>query len=363
MHQKAAEEKPEMEADETVEKMPAKHPYFIPYRPYRPYFYHHNPYVYFHHKMNHGMEKMPEMKEEEEMPEKHGPFFPFYFAKPEEAEGAEMGEVPAPCNHELLEGHDFHHPPFYYPPITNFPVEEAKDTEVKEDADVEGKSKTISLPVYYHSYFPKHRYTQYKKPQPAKEKVEKVVAEKVEEKPEEAAAKERRRREAQMVQAPIMSYPATYYPSQATYFPSNVQVIKTTVRLAKPTMEEGGEEVVTSSEQEQKMGNEMMMEQAMEEEEDEEVSAPANQMKLPVYYPHFITYPLQHLPITDTRIAAASPIQTFPLQYPVFRYPVYPSFVQAAAAPATSVDPVLPEKDFPLFPKDDTKKEQAALAF
>merc|ERR1712121_219861 len=95
----------------------------------------------------------------------------------------------------------------------------------------------------------------------------------------------------------------------------------------------------------------------------------------PVYYP-------QVLPVV-TRVQTAPathvyhPVQvqaTYPVHYPVFRYPNYypaATFVQtpvvaAATAPASSSDAApLPEKQFPIFPKPENEQDeqQAALAF
>ena len=70
-----------------------------------------------------------------------------------------------PCKHDVdnhtmedhgyppVEGQDFGFPPFFYPPITHFPV----IPQSVEEGDDTQKGKTISLPVFYNSYFPRWR--------------------------------------------------------------------------------------------------------------------------------------------------------------------------------------------------------------
>ena len=58
-------------------------------------------------------------------------------------------------DYPAVEGQDFGYPPFFYPPITHFPVNTLEEDAAAEGE--EGKGKTISLPVFYNSYFPRWR--------------------------------------------------------------------------------------------------------------------------------------------------------------------------------------------------------------
>ena len=335
-HRYHYEVKPQMEdsdEDESDKPMAYHHPY------YRPYFYygHHRPYFYYHFK-----HAKPE-KESEEEPMKHGSYFPFYFAKPttqdemkeialEDNEPVEElikeGEVPDyPCKH-LAPGQDFPFFPFHYPPITNFPVKPMEESEEGED----GKSKTVSFPVHYHSYFPKYKYTSHKKP--------------VEEMVEKEEATERRRRSALDLNVPLVQYvpesnPVLYQTEPlynavpATYLPTKVQVIKTTVNV--PEEHSMAEE--TSMPSPQAAAVQLQPQQQV------------------VFYP-----PL--LPVQPQGVFS-HPIPTVPLQ--TVRIPLQTVIVPASSSlipdAASSPSAPLPESQFPIFSKDDNKDQQAALAF
>merc|ERR1712117_761222 len=133
-------------------------PYFYPYS--RPYFF------YYTQPAKEG--------DKEEAKEPQGSYFPFYFAKPTEDDKEEGDKKPEV---EVVPGAHFPFAPFFYPPLTHFPaakrIEKMAEvvTEVKVDQPEEPEvpkkeipgGKTLSLPVSYHSYFPKFRYVQYKK--------------------------------------------------------------------------------------------------------------------------------------------------------------------------------------------------------
>merc|ERR1711962_1176367 len=143
------------------------HPYFHRQYYHSPYF-HYNPYFYYNY---HHKKPAKEEKEEPVYPESD--FYPFYMAKPTEEEIEEhqekMKEYEEKMKKEFeeYEAKAKEHQEKMKAAADELELPEHPLNTLEEDAAAEGeegKGKTISLPVFYNSYFPRWRYTHFKKP-------------------------------------------------------------------------------------------------------------------------------------------------------------------------------------------------------
>jgi len=208
--------------------------------------------------------------------------------------------------------------------LPEHPLNTLEEESAAEGED--GKGKTISLPVFYNSYFPRWRYTHFKKP------------EMEESKEDEEAIKELRKRSTQ----DLVSAPATYLPTAA-------QVTKTEVKPlpSDATPENIGQTVSVAAQ----TGVTYYP----------QVLPVVTRVQYPVIqYPTLLyPYPATYSSGEPVKLATAAGVE----EVKHANVPASTTLIKTVQHTGQGASAPLPEHVFPIFPKADGQvEEQAALA-